>query len=78
MFIDPIISDENISKEVNAIESEFNMHFNESEFMWDVCNQYLTDRHPATNFDCGNKHTLFNNIEDKVFLSDIIHLFRYY
>lgn len=78
MFIDPIISDQNISKEVSAVDSEFNMHFNESEFLWDMVNKYLAKNHPASGFDCGNKKTLFENITDKNLLRDIIILFRSY
>lgn len=78
MFIDPIISDQNISKEVSAIDSEFSMHFNESTFIKDITNQYLAKNHPAAGFDCGNKKTLFENISDKNFLRDIIILFRSY
>lgn len=29
MFINPVITHDNIEKEVNAIDSEFNMHFND-------------------------------------------------
>jgi len=76
MFVDPIISADNIAKEVNAIDSEYNMHFNEHEFMWDVLGLHVANNHPVGNFECGNKKTLFEQIEDKKFLQELILLFR--
>jgi len=50
----------------------------DSTKMMDVVESAMKQGHPFALFNCGNKATLFDAFKDKVFLQDLILLFRQY
>lgn len=77
MFIDPIINEMIIEKEVSAVDSEYEMHLQDDLTMaMDVIEAHMISDHPFSMFSCGNKNTLFNNFKNHEFLTDLIMLFR--
>jgi insulysin len=83
-FIDPLLSDNAVEREINAVNSEYMKNLPiESEKVIDVLKDIAdVKNHPFHNFGCGNKETLskhnikeiLKNFYDKYYSSNIMKL----
>lgn len=79
MISKPLLNDEYLQKEVNNIQSEQNIHLtNESVLVDDAINMQRDNKHPLSFFTCGNKNSLYDNLEKQWGLEvrHVIELFR--
>jgi len=79
MISNPLLNDEYLHKEVNNIQSEYNIHLtNESVLVDDAINMQRDSTHPLSFFTCGNKNTLYDNLGEEWGLEvrHVIELFR--
>jgi len=79
MISDPLLKDEYLQKEVNNIQSEYNIHLtNESILLDEAINMQRDQKHPLSFFTCGNYETLYDNVQNKLKLEvrDVVELFR--
>lgn len=73
MIEDPLLSQNSMQREREAIDSEFEMRMsNEAVRFQSILCSLIKDTHPASNFNCGNLKTLKENISDDELHSELV------
>jgi Secreted/periplasmic Zn-dependent peptidases, insulinase-like len=77
-FIDPLFKEDSIEREINAIDSEFFVTYNDDHMkFWQVVYDVIDKDYPINKFACGNKKSLGSDIKNlrKEMLN---HYYEYY
>lgn len=76
LFLSPLLSANCVSREVMAVNSEdVRNHSNDGWRFQEVLQSTCNKKHPASQYACGNKHTLMKNATDGEELAKQVRLF---